>query len=158
MNLEENKPRPFTQGQLNGLVRDLCLAKEASEIWASARHYEHNILNLQTNITFYWDGDEVLIQYFTKENNFVFSNNVTTLLVAMGLLQHKPDEWRLFIDSSKKSFKCVLLNNGDKFACVPVGHLVVLKEHNHNIKIVLKKLCYSEHKWVICVDFTMVNF
>ena len=30
----ENKPRPFTQGQLNDLVRDLGLSKEASEILA----------------------------------------------------------------------------------------------------------------------------
>ena len=29
---QENKPRPFTQGQLNDLVRDLGLSKEASEI------------------------------------------------------------------------------------------------------------------------------
>ena len=32
---QENKPRPFTLGQLNDLLRDLRLSKEASEILAS---------------------------------------------------------------------------------------------------------------------------
>ena len=58
----------------------------------------------------------------------------------------------------QKSLKFVLLNNGNKFACVPAGHSVVLKEHYHSIKMVLEKLCYSEHNWVIYVDFKTVNF
>ena len=58
----------------------------------------------------------------------------------------------------KKSFKCVLLNNRNKLAGVPVGHSVVLKEYYHTIKMVLEKLCYSVHNWMICVDFKMANF
>ena len=41
------------------------------------------------------------------------------------------------------------------FACVPVGHSEELYD---SIKMVLEKLFYSVHNWVICVDFTMVNF
>ena len=44
------------------------------------------------------------------------------------------------------------------FACVPIGHSVIDKEHYLNVKMVLQKLCYSEHNWFIRVDFKIVNF
>ena len=50
--------------------------------------------------------------------------------------EYNPDELRLFIDSSKRSLKCVLLHNGNTFACVPIGHSVVLKEHYPIVKMV----------------------
>ncbi|GBN63233.1 hypothetical protein AVEN_79661-1 [Araneus ventricosus] len=37
-------------------------------------------------------------------------------------VKHKDEERRLFIDSSKRSLKAVLLYNGKKYASVPVGH------------------------------------
>ena len=52
----------------------------------------------------------------------------------------------------------MLLHNGNKFACVPIGNSVIVKEHNLNVKMVLQKLPYSEHNWAICVDFNMLNF
>ena len=47
---------------------------------------------------------------------------------------------------------------GDKFASVPIGHSVVLKEHYLNVKMVLNKLGYQDHNWKVCVDLQMVNF
>ena len=52
----------------------------------------------------------------------------------------------------------MLLHNGDKFACISIGHSVIDKEHYLNVKMVLQKLRYSEHNWVICVDFKIINF
>ena len=52
----------------------------------------------------------------------------------------------------------MLLHYGTKFACVPIGHSVIVKEHYLNVKMVLQKLRYGEHNWGICVDFKMVNF
>ena len=51
----------------------------------------------------------------------------------------------------------MLLHNGNKFACVPIGHSVILKEHYATVKMVLQKLCYDEHNWIACVDLKMVN-
>ena len=147
----------FTQKHLNDLVRDLALSKEAAEILAS-RLSEHRVLDSEAKITFYRNRDKEFIQYFSEEDDFVFCNNIQGLLSAMGLPEYNPDEWRLFIDRSKRSLKCVLLNNGGKFARVPIGHSVILKEHYTSVKMVLQKLCYEEHKWMICVDFKMVNF
>jgi len=67
-------------------------------------------------------------------------------------------EWRLFIDSSKRSLKCVLLHNGNLFGSVPIGHSVPLCEDYGDIKRVIELLQYHTHNWVICVDLKMVCF
>ena len=56
------KPKPFSQSQLNGLVRDLGLSKKLSEILASCLG-EHGILDSGTKITFYPDRDDLLIRF-----------------------------------------------------------------------------------------------
>ncbi|KAI6648704.1 hypothetical protein LOD99_7930 [Oopsacas minuta] len=142
--LQISKAEPFTQGQLNDLVRDLGLSKDASEILAS-RLSEHHVLHSEAKITYYRCRDEELIRYFSEEGGFVFCSNIPGLLSAMGLPQYNRNEWHLFIDSSKRSLKCVLLHNGNKFACVPIGHSVILKEHYATVKMVLQKLCYDQH-------------
>ena len=82
----------------------------------------------------------------------MFCKNVKDLLTAMGVPQYKLGEWRLFIDSSKQSLKCVLLHNARTYAGVSIGHSVTLKESYLTVQMVLQKLCYNEHKWAICVD------
>ena len=68
------------------------------------------------------------------------------LLVGMGVPQYDPNEWRLFIDSSKKSLKCVLLHNENFFGAICFGHSVYLKEKQEQIKLVLDLLKYGDHK------------
>ena len=142
---------------MNDLLCDLGLSRESSEILAS-RFGEHGILDLGIKITFHRDGDDLLIRFFTMENGFVYCNNIQGLPSEMGPPECNPDVCRLLINSSKQRLKCVLLHNGNKFACVPIGHSVIVEEHNLNVKMVLQKLCYSEHNWAICVDFKMVIF
>lgn len=79
-------------------------------------------------------------------------------VLILRLKEYKPTEWRLFIDSCKRSLKCVLLHNGNKFASIPIAHSTKLKEEYENVKLVLEKIKYSEHQWPICVDLKMVNF
>ena len=67
-------------------------------------------------------------------------------------IEYNLDEWRLFVDSSKRSLKYMLLYNGNKFACVPIGHSVIVEEHYLNVKMVLQKLLYGKHNWAIYVD------
>ena len=76
----------------------------------------------------------------------------------MGVTSYDPKEWRLFLDSSKRSLKCVLHHNGNIYGAIPIGHSVHLKEQYEHIKLVLDLLQYKEHNWVICVDLKMVNF
>ena len=52
----------------------------------------------------------------------------------------------------------MLLLHGNKFACVPIEHFVIVQEHYLNVKMVLQKLRYNEHNWAIYEDFKVVNF
>jgi hypothetical protein len=153
----KNTPKLFTQSELNDLVRDLSLSKESSELLAS-RLRDRNLLHPTTKVTFFRKRDEELLQYFCQESDFVYCKNIPGLLMHMGLPEYKAEEWRLFIDSSKRSLKCVLLHNGNKYAAVPIGHSTSMKEQYENIKVVLEKLSYADHNWIICVDLKMVNF
>ena len=56
------KPKSFSQGQLDDLVRDLSLSKESYEILAS-RLGEHGILDSGTIITFYRNRGDLLIRF-----------------------------------------------------------------------------------------------
>ena len=89
---------------------------------------------------------------------FVYCKDVKQLLLKLGLDEYNPDSWRLFIDSSKRSLKCVLLHNTNSYASIPIGYSKVLKENYETIKIVMEKIKYSSHNWSICVDLKMVNF
>lgn len=152
-----SEPKPFTQVELNDLIRDLELPKESAELLAS-RLKEKNLLASGTKVTFYRTREQDLLPFFNSENDLVFCSDVQGLLLKMGLSKYQPSEWRLFIDSSKRSLKCVLLHNGNQFGSVPIAHSTKLKEEYQNIALVLGKIKYNEHKWSICVDLKMVNF
>ena len=134
-------PLRFNQFELNDLVRDLNLSKETLEILAS-RLNEKNLLQPGTNITFYRRREKDLLPYFSKENNLVFCNDVGRLLQKMGLAEYSynPQEWHLFIDSSVRSLKCVLLHNGNKYASIPIGHSISMREEYDSIKQILEKV------------------
>ena len=87
----------------------------------------------------------------------VYCNNIKKLLLEMSLFHYEPEGWRLFIDSLKRSLKCVLLHNGNLFGSIPIRHSVIPKEGYTNIKTVFDKLKYHEHGWFICVDLKVVN-
>ena len=96
-------PKPFSQGQLNDLVRDFNLSKESFEILATLLG-EHDILDSETKITISstWI-DDLLLRFFTTKDDFVYCNNIPGVLPKMGLSACNSDEWRLFIDNSKRS-------------------------------------------------------
>ena len=80
-----------------------------------------------------------------------FCNDVDGLMMELGY-EHKCDEWRLFIDSSKTSLKAVLLHNGNIHPSIPVAHAVQLKETYETIKLLLDALQYPKYSWKICGD------
>jgi hypothetical protein len=92
---------------LSDLIRDLNLSKDSSELLAS-RLKEKNVLHPGMKIKFYQGREKDFLPFFTKENNLVFCIDIGNLLKKIGLSEYNPSEWRLFIDSSKRSLKCVL--------------------------------------------------
>ena len=147
----------FSQEELGDLIRDLNLSKNASEISAS-RLKDKNNLSAGTKVTFYHTREKELLPYFCLEDGLVYCKDVEGLLLNMGVPEYRYQDWRLFIDSSKRSLKCVLLHNGNQYASVPIGHSTKLKEEYNNIKRVSEKLKHHEHQWLICVNVKMINF
>lgn len=148
-------PIPFSQSELNDLVRDLGLSKESAEVLGSRLKDKH-ILAPGTSFSWYRSREKEFVSFFSQEGDLVFCSDVPGLM-ARFKIEYAPDEWRLFIDSSKRSLKAVLLHNGNKYASIPVGHSVHLKECYENLKLVLSKLCYSDHKWTLCGDLKVIS-
>lgn len=87
----------------------------------------------------------------------VYCNDAEGLLHIMGLPAHDSSEWRLYIDSSKRSLKCLLLPNGNVYGQILIALSKNEKKYADN-KTVLEWLQYHVHGWVICVELKMVNF
>ncbi|XP_061480792.1 uncharacterized protein LOC133383677 [Rhineura floridana] len=80
-------PEQFSQKELNDLIRDLSLSKQASELLAS-RLMEKNCLQPEANITAYRTREEGLLPYFSQDEELVYCNNIPGLLLQMGLPEY----------------------------------------------------------------------
>ena len=69
---------------------------------------------------------------------------------------HRPEEWRLFIDSSKLSLKAVLLHNKNILPSFPVGYAAHMKETYENMKNLLQCINYKQYRWQLCGDFKVI--
>lgn len=152
--MENVEPKLFNQIELNDLVRDLGLTKEKAELLDS-RLKEKNLLTVGTNIYVYRKREQQFSQFFEQEGDLVYCSDIPALINEFGI-EYKKEDWRLFIDSSKTSLKAVLLHNGNMYASIPVGHSVHMKESYENLEIVLNKIDYSAHGWMICGDLKVL--
>lgn len=154
----EDARNPYfpNQADLNDLIRDLGLAKASAELLTS-RLKQWNLLDPSVKITSQRKRHHAFSIFFTLENGLCFCNNVTALFQEIGI-PCNPQEWRLFIDSSNRSLKAVLLHNGNQLPFLPLAHSVHLKEEYHNVKNLLNVLKYDEYKWEVIGDFKMVSF
>lgn len=155
--IQSSDPQQFSQPELNDLIRDLGLSKKAAEILAS-RLQEKNLLDRCVKVSYFRKREHMFKAFFSEDKQFVYCNDIPGLLCQLGVTSYDPKEWRLFLDSSKYSLKCVLLHNGNAYGAVPVGHSVHLREEYEDIKTVIDLLKYHEHQWIICVDLKMVSF
>ena len=152
-----SEPNRLNQDDLSDLIHDLNLPKESAELLAS-RLKERNFLQAKTNVTFYRNREGNFLPYFKQYEEIIVCNDVEVLLMKLGIVHYEVNSWRLFIDSSKRSLKCVLLHNTNEYASIPLGHSVTLKEKCEPVKQVLECIKYNQHNWKICVDLRMVNF
>lgn len=126
------------------MIRDLDLSKERSELLAS-RLKERNLLSQGTKITLYRDREKEFLPFFSSDNDIVYCNNIGGLLMILGLSRYKAEEWRLFIDSCKRSLKCVLLDSGNNHAAVPIAHSTKLKEEYENVDLKMVNFLLNFH-------------
>lgn len=151
-------PSLVSQSQLNDLVRDLGLPKDGSELLASFLKH-NNLLQPSTKVSFYRDRDSEFRKFFVmdKDISLVYCTDVEGLINKLKENSYRASDWRLFIDSSKRSTKAVLLHNTNVYAPVPIGHSTVMQEKYDNMRVLLQKLQYEKHLWQICGDLKIIT-
>ena len=70
----------------------------------------------------------------------MYYTNIVLLLHKFGVPQYQPEDWRLFIGRSKRSLKCALLHNVNRFSSVPLAQSTTLKEKYEAVKYMLEKV------------------
>jgi predicted nucleic acid-binding Zn ribbon protein len=96
-------------------------------------------------------------KYYAQEDQFVFCTDIRNLLHQMGEKEYDSSNWRLFIDSSKRSLNAVLLHNSNVLASIPLAHSTKLSESYETLKLVLEKIIYHEHEWQLCGDLKVIG-
>ena len=90
-------------------------------------------------VGFYRERNEVFKYFFSQEDGVVFCNYICSVMEVLGH-EYNPDQWRLFIDSSKVSLKVFLLHNANKFPSVPLVHAANMEESYESMKLLLGKV------------------
>ena len=54
-------------------------------------------------------------------------------------------DWRLFIDSSKRSLKAAFLRNDNVYPSISIAHSIQMKEDRESVKILLELIQYNDH-------------
>ena len=140
---QDSVRRGFDLHELNELARDLGLLRKASEILAS-RLNEKNLLEQGVKESYFGTRESTFLQYFRSDIGFVFYRNIPGLLKELGLSIQNPNEWQMFIDSSKRSLTGVFLHNNNLFDAFPIGHSVCLREEYGDAKRVHELFQYRK--------------
>ena len=151
----ESAPPFINQERVNDLLRDLYLSKEKAEILVS-RLQQWNLLEPGTNISSFHSHNQNLASYYASAESIRYCKDIGGLMSELGC-EHNPADWRLFIDSSKTSFKAVLLHNGIIKPSIPVGYSILRKETYNTMKILFDLLEYPKYTWKICSDLKVVS-
>ena len=89
------------------------------------------------------DSDNLSLWYCT---------DIQGLFQKIGIA-YSASDWRLFIDSSKRSLKAVLQHNGNVYPSIPTAHSVQMNEDLESVKILLELIQYNDRNWFVCGDF-----
>ena len=148
-------PILFSQKHLNDLIRDLYLSKEKAELLAS-RLKERNMVEKDVQVSYYRKRNWDLSLVFKVEGPLCYCHDIEELFQTLSIV-HIVNEWRLFIDSSKRSLKAVLLHIGNKKPSIPIAHSSQLKESYDSIEILLNAIHYSDYQWSLCGDLKVIG-
>ena len=147
------EPHFPTKKELDDLICDLGLTKSGAEL-STSRLNEWNLLGDNCNSTAYRNRHLEFSVYF--DSDFCYCKDLEGLFGAVGI-DHNPTQWLLFIDSSTKSLKAVLLHNGNIYPSIPLAYSLQMKEDYENVKQLLIKINYAQFKLYVCGDFKMLG-
>lgn len=152
---DEESPKLLGQAQLNEIVRRFYMNKEEAEILGSMLR-SYRLLASGTKTSIYRNRSDHLVKFFEMRNGFCVCKDIDGLMKTMGI-EHKPEEWRLFIDGSIQSLKAVLLHNGNNLPSIPLIHAIDIRENYKSMRQILNYINYSKYKWQICADLKVIG-
>ena len=85
----------------------------------------------------------------------MFCKDVCSVMEVL-VHEYNPDQWHLFIDSSKVSLKLVLLHNRNRFLSVPLAHAANMIEIYESMKLLLGKINYDKFNLKLLGDLKVV--
>lgn len=118
----------FSQAELNDLIRNLYLSKESKE-----PRLKEMKMKCGTFFVLFFNR-----RRYADFVTFIHERYNNVFVTVSSLLGDITDNWRLFIGSSKRNLKCVLLHNTNRYA-ISLAHSIVVKKHYDGIKRVLQK-------------------
>ena len=121
-----------TKKELDDLIRDQVLTKSGAEL-LTFRLNESNLLGDDCKSTAYRNRHLEFSVYFDVIEDLCYCKDVEGLFSAFGI-DRDPTQWGLFIDSSTKSLKAVLLHNGNIYPSIPLAYSLQMKEDYENVK------------------------
>lgn len=147
----------YKQDTLDILIRSLKLSQRKSIILAKDLK-EKKLLSSGANVYAARGRQRKFTNFFTsiEHNSFAYCHDIQRLVLSMHR-EYKPTEWRLFIDSSKRSLKAVLLHESNSISPVPIALSRNTKENYLSMKKIIEMVNYCDHQWKICADLKVVT-
>ena len=93
---------------------------------------------------------------FFVDGLLCFCSNIDGLFKCLSL-NHDLEEWRLFIDSFKRSLKAVLLHNANSKQSILIAHSIHLHESYENMNLLLHAIDFERYSWKICGDLKAIG-
>ena len=148
--------KPWNQEKLNDVVRNIGLSKDASEYLASSLKVD-GLVTKDTSSTYYRHREKDFLTFFEREDSLIYCSDIQGLMDTFEPNIYQKEEWRLFIDSSTRSIKAVLLHNTNVLASIPIAYSVEMSENYDTLQFILQKINYEVHNWQICGDLKILT-
>lgn len=150
----------------NFLQKGVCTTayRKNSDIFASK--FACTDLKLQIKKPKTGEDSEIVNEEYDPEEERKEEETVTYKLVYIkdldGLFdlfqaEHRPSEWRLFLDGSSNSLKAVLLHNGNTLPSVPIAYCKKVPEKYESMEMILNLINYAKYQWDVICDYKLIN-
>ena len=148
------EPHLINESKLNALLRDLDLPKVKAKLLAS-RLKQWDLLQSGVKVCSFRTRQQSLAQFFSMKGGLIYCTDIGGVMQEFGY-SHRPEEWRLFIDSSKLSLKAVLLHNENMLPSISIGYAAHMNETYENMKNLLQYINYEQYCWQLRGDFKVI--
>lgn len=156
-----NGPKLLSQEELNDFIRffDRRGGKKAAAGTGKFLH-DHGFLRRGVNWTSYLNRETDLIDYFGEmDDGTPYCKEVKELIEDWFCYEYVSTDYRLFLDSGKGSFKCVLLHNDNLIGGIPLLYSTEMNENQDHVEAALITIGYYNecNQWLVVCDMKMVG-